>query len=489
MSIEVLSGSHQAEVTLAKPKRDNMRFRATWLVMLVTDLIALELCVLLAYFVRLALDPIWPIDISTGQYWNIAIGVLGLPIAFQLLGFYPGYGVCPIMRMRQRVIATFILFGVLIIWAYLQQDDQISRGILLFSMTFAMVLPWLFEAIMRDILIKAGLWGQSTLIVGAGETAAAVIKNLQERPELGFKPVAILDDDADSWGKSFHDVPVLGGLEHARDFSNAGVKTAVLAKPDLDGGQAASMVRSLNFENVVVIPNLFGLQSVWVTPVDLQAVVGLRIRNNLLVRHNYWIKRFLDYVVAIPAAIVALPIIGVAALWIKAVDGGPVFFAQRRRGAGNRPINVLKLRTMYKDADRRLEEHLEADPEAREEWERFFKLKNDPRILPGVGHFLRKSSLDELPQLLNVLKGEMTLVGPRPFPDYHLNQFDEAFKDIRASVPPGITGLWQVSARSDGDLAVQERLDSDYIRNWSLWLDFYIFLRTIVIVIRGNGAY
>ncbi|MGF1455222.1 MAG: undecaprenyl-phosphate galactose phosphotransferase WbaP [Alphaproteobacteria bacterium] len=457
--------------------------------MLLTDLVALELCVFFATLVRIALDPIWPITINTGQYWDISVGVLGLPIAFQLMGFYPGYGVCPVMRLRQRVITTFILFSVLIIWAYLQQHDGISRGILMFSMAFAMALPWLMEVVVREILIKSGMWGQSAVVVGAGDGAAEVIKSMRGRPELGFNPVAVLDDDRETWGRTYHGVDVLGGLDQARDFADAGVKTAVLVKTDLDGKAAAKMVQSLNFENVIVIPNLFGLQSVWVTPIDFQSVVGLRVRNNLLVRHNYVIKRFVDYLVTLPATLVALPIIGIAAIWIKLVDGGPVFFQQRRRGYANRSINVLKLRTMYKDADRRLEEHLTADPEAKAEWEAFFKLKNDPRILPGVGHFLRKTSLDELPQLLNILRGEMTLVGPRPFPEYHLECFDESFRELRASVPPGLTGLWQVSARSDGDTAVQERLDTDYIRNWSLWLDFYILLRTVVIVVRGSGAY
>ena len=144
---------------------------------------------------------------------------------------------------------------------------------------------------------------------------------------------------------------------------------------------------------------------------------------------------------------------------------------------------------MYTDAEHVLEQYLDAHPDEKAGWLRYYKLKKDPRVLPGIGWFLRRSSLDELPQLWNILCGDMSLVGPRPFPYYHLDSFPPAFRGLRKSVTPGLTGLWQVSERSDGDLDVQEAQDTYYIRNWSLWLDFYILLRTIQTVITPNGAY
>ena len=469
--------------------RDLRERRSIWLIMLLADVVALELCVLLGYLTRLALSPIWPIAISTDQFGAIALGVLALPVALHFMGMYPGYGISPIVRLRQRVMASFVLFGVLIAWNYLERSEELSRGILVASMAYALILPFLIEAVARKILIKLKMWGQPTIVLGAGDTGTNMIELLQRRPELGMVPVAMFDDDSAKWGKQVGGVEVLGPLAHAASLDQSRIRTAILAVPMDDEQLAADVLDKLRFENVIIVPRLFGVQSLWVSPIDLDGVVGLQVTNNLSLPHNYVIKRLLDYAVSIPAAILSLPVLLVSALWIMLVDGAPIFFTQERRGFRGKTIKVLKLRTMYRDAEQRLEKHLADNPEAREEWQRFFKLKKDPRVLPGVGSFLRRTSLDELPQIFNVLRGDMSLVGPRPFPEYHLCHFDQRFCDFRASVQPGLTGLWQVSARSDGDLAVQESLDSYYIRNWSLWLDLYVLMRTIVTVVRGTGAY
>jgi lipopolysaccharide/colanic/teichoic acid biosynthesis glycosyltransferase len=213
------------------------------------------------------------------------------------------------------------------------------------------------------------------------------------------------------------------------------------------------------------------------------AGVGIRARPA-----DFWLKRSLDLVVAVAGAAFYLPIIVAAVLAVQFVDRGPIFYAQVRRGHGGRPIRVWKLRTMYRDSAARLERHLMADPRAQREWCRYFKLRRDPRVLPWVGDFLRRSSIDELPQIWNLIRGEMTLVGPRPLPDYHLDAFDREFRRLRQSVVPGLTGLWQVAVRSDGDCAALRRLDSYYIKNWSLRLDLSILLRTVRVVLTGRGA-
>ncbi len=280
-----------------------------------------------------------------------------------------------------------------------------------------------------------------------------------------------------------------GGLDLAHELARKGLQYAILAMPGAGRERIAKLLQDLPFPHVVLVPDLFGTQTLWVSTRDLAGVLGLEVKKNLLLRRNRILKRLLDYSLGVPLFLLSLPFMGLLALWIKRVSPGPAFYLQEREGYMGRTIRVWKLRTMYPDAEARLARYLEENPAAREEWERFFKLKNDPRILPGVGSFLRRTSLDELPQFYNVLKGEMSLVGPRPFPRYHLERFPEEFRRLRQSVLPGVTGLWQVSARSEGDLEVQEALDTYYIRNWSLWLDLYILARTVWVLLTRRGAY
>jgi lipopolysaccharide/colanic/teichoic acid biosynthesis glycosyltransferase len=217
-------------------------------------------------------------------------------------------------------------------------------------------------------------------------------------------------------------------------------------------------------------------------------MIGVEIRRDLCSSRSRMSKRMFDVLLAVPMGLLALPVVGLAALLIKLIDPGPAFYVQKRIGHQGRTLEVLKLRTMYTNSDQLLQEHLNRDPQARAEWQRFFKLRNDPRILPIVGNILRRSSVDELPQLWNVISGDMSLVGPRPLPAYHAEQFDTEFQAMRTSVMPGITGLWQVSSRSDGDLEVLRKEDFFYIRNWSPWLDVYILLQTLPAVLRAKGA-
>ncbi len=202
---------------------------------------------------------------------------------------------------------------------------------------------------------------------------------------------------------------------------------------------------------------------------------------------GYVTKRVFDLLVGSAALIVALPLMILIAIAIKLDSKGPVIFGHTRIGKDGKSFKCLKFRTMVMNSQEILDNLLLENPQLREEWEKNFKLKNDPRITK-VGHFLRKTSLDELPQLVNVMKGEMSLVGPRPIINKEVQKYGNYY-EIYKAVLPGITGLWQVSGRNDIDYEERVQLDVRYVRNWSLWMDIKILIRTIGVVLARKGSY
>ena len=460
---------------------------ATALLVLI-DVGSLEVALLLGCLARIALRPVFPVNIGRPQFQGLAIGVLILPIVYYAMGLYPGYGIGAVQRIRSRCYATLMIFGVLLTWNYIFEDRQWSRGVLLLTAIFALVIPPALEAVLRKLLIRRGLCGEPVVILGAGRTGALVARKLKQEADLGFAPIALLDDDPRKWGMEIDGIPVTGPLSAVRAYEEC-AKVVLIAIPGMERQRLSELVQRLSFPSVIIIPDLFGIQSLWITSRDLDGVLGLEVKKSLLLKSNWLLKRLLDYTIALPLFLLAAPVMALFAVWIKIQSPGPAFFRQQREGRDGRRLTIYKLRTMHHKADALLEQHLADNPDERRSWQQYYKLRRDPRVIPGVGTFLRRYSLDELPQLWNVLRGDMSLVGPRPFPYYHLESFPEAFRNLRASVMPGLTGFWQVSERSDGDLAVQEAEDSYYIRNWSVWLDIYILIKTASVLISPKGAY
>jgi Undecaprenyl-phosphate galactose phosphotransferase WbaP len=459
---------------------------------LAADVLAIEIAFLLGLAVRRLVAPWFPNGVGPDQYLGVAAGILLLPMVHYQLGLYPGYMLGPVERLRRRVLATMAVFGGLVAWDNLVARGVFSRGVLLSTLLFVLVLTPLAEMGARTVLIRRGRWGIPVVMLGAGDTGRAVARTLIREPQLGLKPIAFLDNRAMVWNTAAEGIPVIGPLGLAADLESR-AEAAIVSLADLSREDAHQDIRALlhdlNFPRLLVIPDLAGVASLWVNARDLGGSLGFEIKKNLLLRRNHVLKHVMDRAIAAPLFVLSLPVMLMAAVWIYLSSRGPVFYRQMREGVDGRRIAVWKLRTMYVDSDRLLHEWLEKHPEDREQWRRYFKLRRDPRVLPGIGPLLRRTSLDELPQLWSVLRGEMSLVGPRPLPDYHLEQFSDEFRTLRTRVLPGLTGLWQVSARSDGDVSVQQALDTYYIRNWSPWLDLYILARTVTAVLMARGAY
>jgi Undecaprenyl-phosphate galactose phosphotransferase WbaP len=461
---------------------------ATCLWLLAADAVA----VLLARSLGAGLWSLVNASVGTDNQFDLGMSLGLFLLVYASFGLYSASSHGPVEELRRIVLGAALVSLVLTAAAFLSKAGGVySRGVLLCSGALVAVLAPLHRAGLRRLFAEKPWWGVPVLILGAGHTARVLIADLRRRPAIGMKPVACLDDDI---GKLGHcaGVPVAGPLSLAPELARAwAIRHAIVAMPGVENHRLVSILERWGapFSSVTVIPNLFGMATLWVSIREMGGVLGLEVRQNLLVPFNRWLKRTLDLALAVVLGIGAVPLLAVAALWIRLVSPGPAFYYQVRGGQCGRAIRVWKLRTMHANADALLSGHLLAYPEAREEWRRYFKLKQDPRILPGIGRLLRRTSLDELPQLWNVLRGEMSLVGPRPFPDYHLAQFQPEFRSLRAKVAPGLTGLWQVTARSNGDLKTQEALDTYYIRNWSPWLDLHILARTIRAVLLSDGAY
>ena len=355
----------------------------------------------------------------------------------------------------------------------------------------AFVFLTLLRYALKNFLQRRQLLQTPVIIVGAGKTAELLVKSLRNDPGMGYKIVGLLEDNSVQKG-ILEQYPVLGGFADAeRIIAETGVRRVFIAAPGLEDHDLGMLIYRIQplVENMGVITNLVGVPTGTVEAESIfnEKLLILRLKNNLARPLNRFIKTIVDYTFTIIGIILISPILLFIAAWIYKDSPGPIIFRHMRIGKGGKPFPCFKFRTMCIKADEKLQELLASDPAARAEWEKDFKLKNDPRITKS-GAFLRRTSLDELPQLLNVLRGEMSLVGPRPVIEAELPRYGDFLGDY-LMVKPGITGMWQVNGRSDTTYDERVQMDSWYVRNWSVWLDFMLLFRTVKAVIAGKGAY
>jgi len=398
----------------------------------------------------------------------------------------PGWGLGSVEELRRVELLLGLLFAGTTVALFLGvAADGKSRITFLAAYIVAAVLVPLGRAAMRRTLIRWNLWGVPAVIYGDGETIPAVAEALHQDRSLGFIPRAAFSDAGQPGGTS-GGLPVLGGLHN----TTRQMPVAVVALPDLPRHDLINLLEGplQIYKTILLIPDLQDAPSLWVKPCDVQGILGLEIRRNLLNPIALFSKTFLERMLVI----LTLPLWGPVCLllmllvWLQ--DFSPAIYAQERIGSSNVPFKAYKLRTMVPDAEAVLQHKLAEDPALKAEWEAHYKLKKDPRITP-VGRFLRRTSLDEIPQLWCVLAGTMALVGPRPLPKYHHDELMPRTQRLRVKVLPGITGLWQVSGRSDSGTAGMDRWDTYYVTNWSIWLDLVIVARTARVVLFGSGAY
>ncbi|MEI7530051.1 MAG: undecaprenyl-phosphate galactose phosphotransferase WbaP [Elusimicrobiota bacterium] len=386
--------------------------------------------------------------------------------------------------------AFFSSAAILTMFFLMKRGKDYSRVLIVGMFTLSVMLFPLIRLQAKKLLYKAGLMRRKVLIVGSGKAALSAYNAIIGEPNLGYEVVGFVDDApgaAVPCGRRIHT-----GLEKiGRYIKSAGIHDVIVAKPEMNKDALIALINQVQMiaENTLFIPDITGIA---VAGTELrqfftEQTMVLEIKNNLANPLIYLTKRAIDYAAAaLISVLLALPMLLIA-LRVKLSSAGPATYRQQRVGKNGKLFWCYKFRTMHPDADARLKELLARDPGLKAEWEKNFKLTNDPRVT-GIGDFLRRTSLDELPQLLNILKGEMSLVGPRPVVTKEITEYYKEDAVYYFRVPPGLTGLWQVSGRSDITYDSRIALDSWYVKNWNIWLDIIILFKTVNVVLNREGA-
>lgn len=436
-----------------------------------TDLLAVYAAFLIASVFRGL-----PHLVTSASYKELfALLAIALPVLFYRAGLYPAVGMHYVDEFRHIVSATSLAYLILIGGTFFLQTTLVySRLVFFLGGVLSIGLISLFRYLMRRQLIRWGLWGEPSLIIGDPHQARLLVKYFMVNLQFGIRPVAALSNKPPAVTKAF-----------ARKFS---IKTALVLMNDIEEAHLLVEKYRFIFRRVILIRDqqdnyaLTGLQTL-----DFLNVLGLQVKNDLLSGSSQVIKRMLDMLGSFFGLLALAPLLGLVAILIKLDSRGAVFYRQARVGKDGVVFHLLKFRTMHDNAGQIFKEALENDLKLKYEWDTYQKLKNDPRIT-RVGGFIRKFSIDELPQLWNVLVGEMSLVGPRPFMEDQRKMYGIRIKTY-VHVRPGMTGLWQVSGRNGTTFTRRAALDCEYIQRWSLWLDIYILFKTIKIVLFEKNVY
>ena len=383
-----------------------------------------------------------------------------------------------------------ILTGVFILYA-VQKAATTSRLYMVLLGVFGFFFIVLFRFILKKFFAWLHLFEEPVLLVGAGLTARILLRHFRHDLGLNYRFIGYLEDYKPN-PEVAAQLPLLGKFADVeRVIQETGVRKVLVMAPGLEQKNLQDLVYKIQplVTSVAFIPDLgtMPLSNMETESLIDGHVVMFKMRNNLRNRWNCLFKFVFDWCLTLIGTLCISPFLLLVSLWIYWDSPGPVIFKHRRIGKDGKEFYCYKFRSMCADADIKLKELLENDPEARAEWAQDFKLKKDPRITKS-GEFLRKTSLDELPQVFNVLKGEMSLVGPRPIIREEMHRYGKYIDDYYM-VRPGITGMWQTSGRSDISYNERVQMDTWYVRNWNIWFDVVLLWRTMKVVIGRKGAY
>ena len=370
-------------------------------------------------------------------------------------------------------------------------SNYVSRAYIVIFFFMALLFLYLGRCILVKICRKLDILKMPVLFIGCGRTTESIIRFADTNNCFGIKVAGIVDDKPESevLQKSY---PVYKDMEKIEQYiTDLKVQTVIIAIPSMEKAKLSALINKIHplVRNLMFVPNAIGIPvfSVDVKKLYKSSMLLLGLKNNLAKKHNRMIKRIFDLLLGIPIFIFSLPILLLLAIWIKLDSKGPVCFNAERIGQNGKIFTCYKFRSMHMNSDEILKKYLAENAEAKEQWDTYQKLKDfDPRVT-RAGRWLRRFSLDELPQILNVIKGDMSLVGPRPYLPREKELMDKYFSIITMTVP-GVTGYWQVNGRSNVSFEGRLEMDDWYVRNWSIWLDLTLLAQTFRAVFSAEGA-
>lgn len=432
--------------------------------LLVVDLLALSAVYWFAILVRRFITPG---DIRF--YVELFPGIALFVVAFAVHGLYPGVLLHPAEEIRRVFRCVSSVFFVLLCTTFLWHDANFySRSVVMATWAIGTPAVLLARTLARQKLCRFGWWGVPAVLFGSGASALRVLNSCKTR-QLGVRVTAVVSD-------SFY-LPV-----------NRTAHYAILAQPSSNAAfHRIIQDQCMGYRRVLLMPDIHGICSLGISAREIGGEIGFEVPQRLFHSGAAMMKRTIDLIVSLPALIFLSPLYLFIAVAVKLTSRGPVLYRHTRHGRNGKTFKALKFRTMYQNGESILVSHFEKNPDELTFWRRDQKLKRDPRVTP-VGRWLRRYSLDELPQLCNVLLGQMSLVGPRPIVSGEVLKYGRGY-DLYSRVRPGITGLWQVSGRNNTSYAERVAFDEYYVRNWSIWLDSYILARTAKAVLFADGAY
>ena len=446
----------------------------------ISDVISLVLAGLVTYFVLLFVYPA-----AAQQVGRAApLALLPLLVAYWLGGLYAEIWVHPVVEFRQFThITTVCLLAAAAggslawpfpIWCFVAWP------------VCATLVPML-RTYARHLCVDREWWGYPTLVIGSGDRANELARMLLDVPRSGLRPMLVTDPEGNCRTAM---LPVVNDHATLESLLRAeGIRHAVVSLPEFSSARLTELLDRYGglLPHLLVLSDTSTLPSLWGASRNCGRLSGIEVRNDLLLATLQQIKRALDVTVCATVLLLGAPVLALICWFVRRSGPGPIFYGHTRIGRNGKPFTAWKFRTMHQNGDEILAKHLESNAEAREEWERDHKLRDDPRVT-GIGRLLRMTSLDELPQVWNVLVGEMALVGPRPIVEDEVRRYGDVFR-LYQTVKPGITGLWQVSGRTNLSYDDRVLLDQFYIRHWSPWLDIYILAKTVVALVNREGAY